>query len=113
MVDSQDAPGNCSPARTCASSGKGLAVVPYKQRRGVHALTAFFYEDPHMFHSLDAMVEALDVLQMERKHIESAILDNDDPTPEFELRMHDRLLRTNAACETLADKLIEAVEEMA
>jgi hypothetical protein len=58
------------------------------------------------------MVEALEVLQTERKYVEAALLDREDPTPVFEQRMKARIARLNSACRTLSDKLVEAVEEM-
>ena len=63
--------------------------------------------------NLDTMIEALDALQRERGYVAATLLDRDDPTPEFEQRMQDRINRINRACTTLADQLIEAVEEMA
>ncbi len=60
--------------------------------------------------NLDTMVETLGALQRERQHLEVALVESDDPA--FEMRMRARVDRLNKACATLADKLVEAVEEM-
>lgn len=62
--------------------------------------------------NLDSMIETLDCLQVERAFVEKLCDDIDDIDDERGEALRARINRIHKACETLTDKLIEAVDEL-